>query len=139
VWWPTRGLRRRVATLSDCTDRDRALMMPASPAAIFTHNPEDVPLAFQADYAGSILVTRSTENPRTARVFTRPRPPRASEIRVLLKRGSWVPSGDVRTTRSRHDPPGKLARQHGQGQPAGALRSTGLPTHARRRRPPVTS
>ena len=41
---------------------------------VFTLNREGVPLAFQADHAGSIPVTRSTENRCTTRVFARPQP-----------------------------------------------------------------
>ena len=55
---------------------------------------------------------------------------------MVVKCGSCVPSCDVCTARPRRDQPGKLARQHGRGQPSRALRSTGLPTHAGRRRRP---
>jgi len=58
---------------------------------------------------------------------------------LLLKRGSRVPSGAVRTTRPRRNQPGRLARQHGRGQPAAAVGSAWLARHVRRRQPSVTS
>src|SRR5450432_2834190 len=97
---------------------------------IFTLNRERVPLAFQAGHAGSIPVTHSTEKPLHSKVFARPRS-------LLLKRGPCVPSGAVRATQPCRGEPGKLARDRVQDNPpeGGALRSTGSPTHARRRRP----
>jgi hypothetical protein len=63
----------------------------AGQRAIFTLNRERVPLAFQAGHAGSIPVTRSTENPLRSKVFRA-----TTAAPLVVKRRFWVPSGDVR-------------------------------------------
>ena len=71
--------------------RSRSKTDTGRSTAISTLNWERAPLAFQADDAGSIPATRSTENPYTARVFARPQPRAAPETKTC------VPNGSVRT------------------------------------------
>jgi len=79
---------------------------------VFTLNRERVPLAFQAGYAGSIPVARSTEKPLTQQGFSR-----ARGRPLVVERASRVPSGAVCTTPPGQDQPGNLARHRGRVQP----------------------
>jgi hypothetical protein len=63
--------------------------------AIFTLNRGRVPLAFQADHAGSIPVTRSTENPCTARVS------RGSDLFKAHPFGANAPISDIESVLKR--------------------------------------
>ena len=101
---------------------------------VFTLNRERVPLTFQAGYAGSIPVARSTEKPLTQQGFSR-----ARGRPFVVERASRGPNGDVDTTPPGQHQPGNLARHRGRVQPVPVRSDPPDRTTYDDANPPVTS